>query len=91
MHAHLTTPVTIERLLACDIPVELADIVVGYQTYPHEDMDRTARVAGQILLDKLAKTVTAGRQRLAIGSPTDDPTGGHEDPDPSKGFFDQDS
>ncbi len=43
----------------------------------------------EILLDKLSKTVAAGRQRLSIGSHPhvtfDDDT-----EDPSKGFFDQD-
>ena len=43
----------------------------------------------EILLDKLQKTVGAGRQRLSIGAvpmpPSDD-----EDEDPTKGFFDQD-
>jgi hypothetical protein len=44
----------------------------------------------EILLDKLQKTVGAGRQRLSIGSvhmPEDDE--GDEE-DPTKGFFDQD-
>ncbi len=42
----------------------------------------------EILLDKLSKTVAAGRQRLSIGTavPVDDVL---ED-DPTKGFFDQD-
>lgn len=43
----------------------------------------------EILLDKLQKTVNAGRQRLSIGTPT----GQHpeiEEEDPTKGFFDQD-
>jgi len=42
----------------------------------------------EILLDKLAKTVATGRQRLSIGSQRDvepEPVA-----DPSKGFFDQD-
>ena len=44
----------------------------------------------EILLDKLQKTVGAGRQRLSIGS-----TNGHrededDEDDPTKGFFDQD-
>jgi cell division septum initiation protein DivIVA len=43
----------------------------------------------EILLDKLQKTVNAGRQRLSIGAlPTH--TGEHEIEDPTKGFFDQD-
>ena len=44
----------------------------------------------EILLDKLQKTVGAGRQRLSIGAaplPTDD---AEEEEDPTKGFFDQD-
>ena len=43
----------------------------------------------EILLDKLSKTVTAGRQRLSIGEPHDD-TNVIEEDDPTKGFFDQD-
>jgi hypothetical protein len=43
----------------------------------------------EILLDKLQKTVGAGRQRLSIGSPVDE-TEDIEDDDPTKGFFDQD-
>ena len=42
----------------------------------------------EILLDRLAKTVHTGRQRLSIGAETvadEDP-----DDDPTKGFFDQD-
>jgi hypothetical protein len=43
----------------------------------------------EILLDKLQKTVNAGRQRLSIGAlPAH--TGEHEIDDPTKGFFDQD-
>jgi microcystin degradation protein MlrC len=34
--------------------VELATIVCGYHTYPHIDMDGTARRAGQVLLDAIA-------------------------------------
>jgi hypothetical protein len=42
----------------------------------------------EILLDKLSKTVGAGRHRLSIGSHREvDDT---EDEDPTKGFFDQD-
>jgi hypothetical protein len=45
----------------------------------------------EILLDKLQKTVGAGRQRLSIGTAVDD-TSMHavEEEDPTKGFFDQD-
>jgi len=42
----------------------------------------------EILLDKLQKTVGAGRQRLSIGAPSHD-TGEVEVDDPTKGFFDQ--
>ncbi|CAN5789753.1 hypothetical protein BH20ACT4_BH20ACT4_05230 [soil metagenome] len=42
----------------------------------------------EILLDKLSKTVGAGRQRLSIGAPA--PVGFDEVDDPTKGFFDQD-
>ena len=43
----------------------------------------------EILLDKLQKTVNAGRQRLSIGA-LPPSTGEHEIEDPTKGFFDQD-
>jgi hypothetical protein len=44
----------------------------------------------EILLDKLQKTVGAGRQRLSIGA-APLPTGeAEEEEDPTKGFFDQD-
>nr|MDQ3350547.1 hypothetical protein [Actinomycetota bacterium] len=43
----------------------------------------------EILLDKLSKTVAAGRQRLSIGSHPRVTFDDTED-DPSKGFFDQD-
>ena len=43
----------------------------------------------EILLDKLQKTVGAGRQRLSIGAAPMTLAAGDED-DPTKGFFDQD-
>lgn len=43
----------------------------------------------EILLDKLSKTVAAGRQRLSIGAP--EPIDEIVEDDPTKGFFDQDS
>ena len=43
----------------------------------------------EILLDKLQKTVGAGRQRLSIGS-VPMPANEAEEDDPTKGFFDQD-
>jgi cell division septum initiation protein DivIVA len=43
----------------------------------------------EILLDRLQKTVAAGRSRLAIGS-AQDPAGEEAEEDPTKGFFDQD-
>jgi len=43
----------------------------------------------EILLDKLQKTVGAGRQRLSIGGAVDE-TNVIEEDDPTKGFFDQD-
>jgi hypothetical protein len=43
----------------------------------------------EILLDKLQKTVGAGRQRLSIGAAPLAPSEVEED-DPTKGFFDQD-
>jgi vacuolar-type H+-ATPase subunit H len=42
----------------------------------------------EILLDRLTKTVTAGRERLAIGAQQPEPE--LLEDDPSKGFFDQD-
>lgn len=45
----------------------------------------------EILLDKLGKTVAAGRQKLSIGSAGSNlPLVGDADEDPTKGFFDQD-
>ena len=43
----------------------------------------------EILLDRLQRTVNAGRTKLAIGSTRDVPVIEAED-DPTKGFFDQD-
>jgi hypothetical protein len=42
----------------------------------------------EILLDKLAKTVHTGRQRLSIGAEPE--PGEYVEEDPTKGFFDQD-
>ena len=44
----------------------------------------------EILLDKLQKTVGAGRQRLSIGSVPHAGRARTEEDDPTKGFFDQD-
>jgi hypothetical protein len=45
----------------------------------------------EILLDKLGKTVAAGRQKLSIGSGGSSlPIVGDGEEDPTKGFFDQD-
>ncbi|MFT3853305.1 MAG: hypothetical protein QM733_11280 [Ilumatobacteraceae bacterium] len=45
----------------------------------------------EILLDRLQKTVAAGRTKLAIGSTRDVPIiQAEEEEDPTKGFFDQD-
>jgi hypothetical protein len=44
----------------------------------------------EILLDKLQKTVGAGRQRLSIGAAPVPVAGDEEEEDPTKGFFDQD-
>ncbi|MFV0307710.1 MAG: hypothetical protein ACK5OX_08200 [Desertimonas sp.] len=43
----------------------------------------------EILLDKLQKTVNAGRHRLSIGA-IPEPPDEFEEEDPTKGFFDQD-
>ena len=42
----------------------------------------------EVLLDRLSKTVHAGRSRLSIGQKNEEPE--FVDEDPSKGFFDQD-
>lgn len=42
----------------------------------------------EILLDRLQKTVAAGRQKLSIGNVVDAPQ--IDEDDPTKGFFDQD-
>jgi hypothetical protein len=44
----------------------------------------------EILLDKLQKTVGAGRQRLSIGALPMQGGDDVEEDDPTKGFFDQD-
>ena len=44
----------------------------------------------EILLDKLQKTVGAGRQRLSIGAVPAVPGDEDDEEDPTKGFFDQD-
>ena len=44
----------------------------------------------EILLDKLGRTVAAGRQKLSIGDAGDLPDADDPDDDPTKGFFDQD-
>ena len=44
----------------------------------------------EILLDRLQKTVAAGRTKLAIGSTRDVPIIEADEDDPTKGFFDQD-
>lgn len=44
----------------------------------------------EILLDKLSKTVHAGRQRLSIGGGEDQAAEVDEDDDPTNAFFDQD-
>lgn len=44
----------------------------------------------EILLDKLSKTVAAGRQRLSIGGVVDDGAATEVDDDPTSAFFDQD-
>lgn len=44
----------------------------------------------EILLDRLSRTVHAGRQKLAIGVPSAEVDEVEESEDPSKGFFDQD-
>ena len=44
----------------------------------------------EILLDKLSKTVAAGRQKLSIGNVAHHTERAEDDEDPTKGFFDQD-
>jgi hypothetical protein len=44
----------------------------------------------EILLDRLGKTVAAGRQKLSIGSAGDHLPAPEAEEDPTKGFFDQD-
>ena len=44
----------------------------------------------EILLDKLSKTVAAGRQKLSIGNAHHHQLHDEVDDDPTKGFFDQD-
>jgi hypothetical protein len=44
----------------------------------------------EILLDKLSRTVSMGRQRLSIGDPADETGAVELDDDPTNAFFDQD-
>ena len=50
----------------------------------------SASASFEILLDKLQKTVAAGRQRLSIGATRARRSTAIDDEDPTKGFFDQD-
>src|SRR5215207_5914376 len=70
--------------------MEVADTAARRLRHETEDFLDQRLGSFEILLDKLQKTVGAGRQRLSIGSvhmPEDDE--GDEE-DPTKGFFDQD-
>jgi len=59
------------------------------QRHETEDFLDQRLASFEILLDKLTRTVQAGRSRLGIGAPDSD--GAEvEDDDPTKGFFDQD-
>jgi hypothetical protein len=71
--------------------VETADNDARRLKLETEDFLDQRLASFEILLDKLGRTVAAGRQKLSIGD------GGHpltpdadDDDDPSKGFFDQD-
>src|SRR5690606_31845395 len=71
--------------------VETADNDARRLKLETEDFLDQRLASFEILLDKLGRTVAAGRQKLSIGD------GGHPldhddalDDDPTKGFFDQD-
>jgi len=71
--------------------VETADNDARRLKLETEDFLDQRLASFEILLDKLGKTVAAGRQKLSIGSsgsylPVDEAN----DEDPTKGFFDQD-
>ncbi|MBI4935119.1 MAG: hypothetical protein HY828_14645 [Actinobacteria bacterium] len=68
---------------------EAADADARRLRHETEDFLDQRLASFEILLDKLAKTVHAGRSRLNIGAQRDADEI-EEDEDPTKGFFDQD-
>jgi cell division septum initiation protein DivIVA len=68
---------------------EAADADARRLRHETEDFLDQRLASFEILLDKLAKTVHAGRSRLNIGAQRD-AEDIEEDEDPTKGFFDQD-
>jgi cell division septum initiation protein DivIVA len=67
---------------------EAADADARRLRHETEDFLDQRLASFEILLDKLSKTVQAGRSRLNIGSQQE--VGTIDDDDPTKGFFDQD-
>jgi hypothetical protein len=67
---------------------EAADADARRLRHETEDFLDQRLASFEILLDKLSKTVQAGRSRLNIGAHRD--TGAAQEEDPTKGFFDQD-
>jgi hypothetical protein len=68
--------------------VDSAEAEARRQRHETEDFLDQRLGSFEILLDRLTKTVKAGRERLAIGAQQPEPE--YVDDDPSKGFFDQD-
>jgi hypothetical protein len=68
---------------------EAADADARRLRHETEDFLDQRLASFEILLDKLSKTVHAGRSRLNIGAQRD-ADAIEEDEDPTKGFFDQD-
>src|SRR6478735_5166377 len=69
--------------------MEAADTDARRLRHETEDFIDQRLASFEILLDKVARTVHAGRQRLSIGGSRDETTSIEEE-DPTMGFFDQD-
>ena len=69
---------------------EAAEQDARRQRHETEDFLDQRLASFEILLDRLQKTVAAGRTRLMIGSTRDVPVVNPDEDDPTKGFFDQD-
>ena len=71
--------------------VEEAEATSQQMRHETEDFVDQRLASFEILLDKLGKTVAAGRQKLSIGTAGSNlPSITDDEDDPTKGFFDQD-